>query len=78
MMPRFTLQANEEHYQVLWSLLERADETCPQTWELIRMLATNEKRYMEIIRMTHVTSEDGEVDWETFFQGSNAHQKTYL
>ena len=31
------------------------------------MLATNDKQYMEVIRMSAVTSEDGEVDWETFF-----------
>jgi len=42
------------------------------------MLATNNKQYMEVIRMSGVTSDDGEVDWATFFQGSNAYQKAYL
>ena len=67
MMPRFALQANESQYQNLWQLLERGDETCAGTWELIRMLATNEKQYMEVIRMNNVTDEDGEVDWNAFF-----------
>ena len=67
MMPRFALQANESQYQNLWQLLERGDETCSGTWELIRMLATNEKQYMEVIRMNNVTDEDGEVDWNAFF-----------
>ena len=42
------------------------------------MLATNDKQYMEVIRMSNVTSEDGEVDWDTFFKGSSAYQKIYL
>jgi len=67
MMPRFALQANELQYQVLWQLLERDDETCAGTWELIRMLATNEKQYMEVIRMNNVTDEGGDVDWKAFF-----------
>ena len=33
---------------------------------------------MEVIRMSNVTDEDGQVDWESFFQGSNAYQKIYL
>ena len=78
LMPRFALQANESQYQTLWNLLERGDETCAQTWELIRMLATNDKQYMEVIRMSAVTGEDGNVDWQTFFQGNNAYQKAYL
>ena len=59
-------------------MLERGDETCAGTWELIRMLATNEKQYMEVIRMSNVTDDDGQVDWDSFFQGSNAYQKIYL
>ena len=77
-MPRFSLQANETQFQLLWSLLERGDETCAGTWDLIRMLATNEKQYMEVIRMGNVTDEDGEVDWTSFFQGNNEYQKCYL
>ena len=78
LMPRFSLQANEAQYQALWSLLERGDETCAATWELIRSLATNEKQYMEVIEMESVTGEDGEVDWNKFFQGSSAYHKAYL
>lgn len=37
------------------------------------MLATNEKQYMDVIRMSNVTNEDGEVDWESFFKGNNAY-----
>jgi len=77
-MPRFALQANEAQYRTLWSLLERGDSTCEATWELVRMLATNEKQYMEVIRMSSVTDEDGQVDWSSFFRGSNAYQKAYL
>lgn len=72
-MPRFALQANEAQYQTLWKLLERNDETCAKTWELIRMLATNEKQYMEVIRMDSVTDEEGQVDWTTFFKGSSEY-----
>lgn len=42
------------------------------------MLATNEKQYIEVIRMSNVTDEDGQVDWDAFFQGNNAYQKIYL
>ena len=42
------------------------------------MLATNEKQYMEVIRMGNVTDENGEVDWTSFFQGSSEYQKCYL
>lgn len=31
------------------------------------MLATNDKQYMDVIRMSSVTDEDGEVDWSAFF-----------
>ena len=77
LMPRFALQANNELYSQLWNLLERKDETSEGIWELICMLATNEKQYMDVIRMSNVTNEDGEVDWESFFKGNNAYQKTY-
>ena len=41
-------------------------------------LVTNEKQYMEVIRMGNVTDEDGEVDWTSFFQGISEYQKCYL
>jgi len=28
---------------------------------------------MEVIRMSNVTDDDGEVDWSTFFQGNNVY-----
>lgn len=37
------------------------------------MLATNEKQYMEVIRMDSVTDEEGQVDWNTFFKGSSEY-----
>lgn len=77
-MPRFALQANSEQYETLWRLLERQDSTCAGTWELIRMLATNDKQYMEVIRMSSVTDEDGQVNWSALSESSNAFQKTYL
>jgi len=42
------------------------------------MLATNDKRYMNVIGMGSVTDADGEVDWRTFFKGSNVYEKTYM
>lgn len=42
------------------------------------MLATNNKQYMEVIRMSNVTDDDGEVDWNSFFKGNSAYQKAYL
>ena len=47
-------------------------------WELIRMLATNDNQYMEVMRMNSSTEEeDGEIDWASFFEGRNVYQKTY-
>lgn len=76
-MPRFSLQANEERYQSLWGLLERNDGASASVWELIQMLATNEKQYLEVVQMSSVTAEDGEVDWKAFFEGSNSYLKQY-
>lgn len=42
------------------------------------MLATNDKQYMEVIRMSSVTEDDGEVDWSLLSEGTNAYEKTYL
>lgn len=37
------------------------------------MLATNDRQYMEVIRMETNTNEDGQIDWATFFQGNNVY-----
>ena len=42
------------------------------------MLATNEKKYSEVIRMSGVTDEQGEVDWDKFFKGNSEYAKSYL
>jgi hypothetical protein len=60
-------------------LLERNDETCEGTWSLIRMLATNQHLYVEILKL----SQDGsgktqDVDWQSFFEGKSIFMKTYM
>lgn len=41
-MPRYTLSANQDQFQTLFSLLDRNDESSVEVWNLVRMLATNQ------------------------------------
>lgn len=50
-MPRFTLSYNQDHFDTLLNLCNRNDESSVKVWELIRMLATNQKLYKEVLNL---------------------------
>jgi hypothetical protein len=56
------------------ALLDRKDESSDQVWELIRMLATNQKIYDEVISIEKAVSDSGEIDWKVFFDGDSVYR----
>lgn len=51
-MPRYTLSANQDQFQALIDLLDRNDEATSSVWDLVRMLATNQKMYQEVLSLS--------------------------
>ena len=58
-------------------LLNRNDETSPDVWDLIRMLATNQELYQQVLSMSEAKNENGEISWQKFFEGSSMYKQIY-
>jgi len=54
-MPRYTLSANQSQFDALFNLLDRNDETSQDVWNLVRMLATNQKMYSEVLSLSQAS-----------------------
>ena len=65
-MPRHTLSANQEQFGTLLSLLDSNAEYSQDVWELVRMLATNQQIYQEVLSLSQAQKADG-VDWSKVF-----------
>lgn len=76
-MPRYTLSHNQDQFDTLMALLDRKDESSYQVWELIRMLATNQKIYDEVISIENAVSAKGDIDWKVFFDGNSVYRQIY-
>jgi hypothetical protein len=50
-MPRYTMSAREDVFTALLTLLDRADDSTSEVWELIRMLSTNQKMFNETLQV---------------------------
>jgi hypothetical protein len=50
-MPRYTMSAREDVFTALLTLLDRADDSTSDVWELIRMLSTNQKMFNETLQV---------------------------
>ena len=73
-MPRYTLSANSSQFEVLFGLLDRQDETSEDVWSLIRMLATNQHLYEQVLSLIKIKDEQGKIDWSMFFEGSSVYK----
>lgn len=58
-------------------LLDRNDETSAEVWELIRMLATNENIYQEVLRLENAVDAQGNIQWKSFFENPNIYRRIY-
>ena len=73
-MPRFTLSANEEQFQKLFGLLSTEEgETADTVWNLVRMLATNQKMYEDILNLHG----EAQVNWQSVFVDENKFKQAY-
>ena len=75
-MPRHTLSANQNQFQALLSLLERNDEASENVWNLVRMLATNQTIYQEVLSLNEA-QKDGAIDWACVFEDSSLYKQIY-
>lgn len=75
-MPRYTLSANQEQFQTLLSLLDRNDESTEDVWDLIRMLATNQQMYDEVLSLSAAQQADG-VNWARVFEDRSLYRQIY-
>jgi len=58
-------------------LLDRNDEASPLIWELIRMLATNQVLYKEVLTLENSKDSTGNVDWNKFFKQESVYKQIY-
>lgn len=75
-MPRYTLSANQEQFQALFSLLDRNDEASQDVWELVRMLATNQQMYQEVLSLSQAESDEG-INWASVFEDASLFKQIY-
>mmetsp|Transcript_394 Transcript_394/g.567 ORF Transcript_394/g.567 Transcript_394/m.567 type:complete len:143 (-) Transcript_394:494-922(-) len=75
-MPRYTISANQEQFSTLFSLLDRGDETSSDVWNLVRMLATNQQMYQEVLSMSKAQSGDS-IDWAKVFEDKSVYRQIY-
>ena len=77
-MPRTRLTENQEYFDFLLSLLSRSDSVCQNTWELIQMLATNQKMYRRVLELKNAIDENTKVlNWDKFFDTESAYKLLY-
>lgn len=79
-MPRFTLSYNQDHFDTLLNLCNRNDESSVKVWELIRMLATNQKLYKEVLNLQISENEkqDSKSFWKKFFESGSVYKQSYI
>ena len=73
-MPRHTLSANQDQFQALFSLLDRNDETSEDVWNLVRMLATNDQMYQEVLSLSTAKQADGSINWAVVFEDPSLYK----
>jgi len=77
-MPRFTMSANQAHFDTLMDVLDQRQEAQADAWDLIRMLATNEEMYREVLTLKQVKdAETGLINWQKFFNNSSVYKQIY-
>jgi len=77
-MPRYTMSANQRHFDTLMDVLDKNKEAEADAWDLIRMLATNEEMYRSILTLKDVKDSDtGIIDWHKFFNGTSVYKQIY-
>ena len=59
-MPRYKISRNQSQFTLLFTLLDRKDQTSVTTWDLINMLVTNPDLYK---RTLTIDVSQGPVDW---------------
>ena len=75
-MPRHTLSANQEQFQSLIRLLDRNDEASEDVWNLVRMLATNQQMYEEVLSLSKAKNEEG-INWASVFEDESLYKQIY-
>lgn len=59
------------------SLLDKDDEAAEDVWELIRMLATNENIYREVLSLESAKDSSGKIEWTSFFENASVYKRIY-
>ena len=75
-MPRHTMSANQDQFQSLLNLLDKNDEASQDVWDLVRMLATNQTMYNEVLSFSESQGESG-IDWSKVFEDSSLFKQIY-
>lgn len=73
-MPRHTLSANQDQFQALFSLLDRNDEASEDVWSLVRMLATNDQMYQEVLSLSTAKQADDSINWAAVFEDRSLYK----
>ena len=73
-MPRHTLSANQDQFQALFSLLDRNDEASEDVWSLVRMLATNDQMYQEVLSLSTAKQADDSINWAAVFEDPSLYK----
>ena len=74
-MPRYSLSANQEQFDTLFSLLDRSEEYQTDLWDLVRMLNTNKQIFTQILSL----KSDGinPIEWDKVFEDESMYKQIY-
>lgn len=76
-LPRYFLSTQNEIFDEFMKIIDTAGQAvADEVWELVQMLATNEKRYKQVLKI-EFGNKDGKVDWAKFFDTSSAYNLLY-
>lgn len=76
-MPRYTMSANQRHFDILMNVLDKNKDAQENAWDLIRMLHTNQEMYHEVLTLKEAKDEAGMIHWQKFFNNSSVYKQIY-
>jgi hypothetical protein len=76
-MPRYKISKNQQHFDLLISILDRKDSSSKAAWDLIQMLATNQVVYRRVLELQTAKDNGNGIDWNKFFDTQSVYKLLY-
>lgn len=76
-LPRYQLSHNNDYFNLLFTLLDRPDESSQTAWNLIQQLSTNPQTYKRILDLQLTKDGSNNVEWDKFIDSSSIYKLLY-